>query len=85
MFDFLRKYLKPEEFVPTPKKKVPGAMHPLVAEKMKKGRAAGVGIVYSKSGLPRIDPGWINSLDPAQKDLVAKDLSKRGFKVEDFQ
>lgn len=43
---------------------------------------AGVGIVW-RNGKPVIDPGWIEGLNPTQREWVAQHLDSRGFRLND--
>ncbi len=70
------------EFVPTPKAKVPGAVHPLVAQKALRahGKAVGVGMVYDKDGVPKVDdPEWFAKLSPEYRAAVKADLNRHGW------
>ncbi len=40
-----------------------------------------VGIVYSPSGEPRIDAGFIDSLNPIQRRWVEENLSENGYNI----
>lgn len=72
------------DYVPVPKAKVPGAMHPLVranAAKPVRGTARGVGIVYDASGAPKLTKDWLDSLKPADRVAVDANLARRGWRV----
>lgn len=41
---------------------------------------SGVGVVW-RNGEPVIDPGWVESLNPLQREWVEKHLDSRGFRL----
>lgn len=74
------------EYVPTPKQKVPGAVHPLVAMKKLRaqGKAVGVGVVYDAEGKPKVDdPQWFAKLSPEYRAAVKEDLKRHGWNLTD--
>lgn len=70
-------------YVPTPKAKDPGAMHPLVRAKLDKpkARATGVGIVYDRDGRPKITRDWVEHLTPTDRAAVDQNLAAHGWKI----
>lgn len=71
------------DFVPTPKKKDPAAVHPGVLASRTRARAIGVGVVYGPDGAPKIAPDFIANLSPPHRKWVHDDLARHGWKLND--
>lgn len=71
------------EFVPTPKPKIPGAVHPGVAASQlrAKGKARGTGIVFDAAGRPKITKDFLDNLPPDERQKVDALLAARGWRV----
>lgn len=73
------------DYVPTPKRKVPGAMHPQVRANLSKPpalpRAVGCGIVYDRNGRPKITADWLENLSPAERRAADTNLAEHGWRV----
>ncbi len=71
------------EYVPTPKPKVAGTVHPLVAANAAKPKKAprGVGIVYAADGTPRISADWVNNLSAEHRKWAEQDLRAHGYQL----
>jgi len=58
----------------------PRGVHPgVAASRARPQRAIGVGVVYDKTGAPKIDPGFLEGLRPGQRVAVAADLARHGY------
>lgn len=70
-------------YIPKPKPKVAGAMHPLVAAKANRplAKAFGVGIVYDRDGRPKITKDWLDNLPAGERAAVDKNLAEHGWRV----
>jgi hypothetical protein len=70
-------------YIPVPKPKVAGAMHPLVRAKLDRPqyKARGVGITWDRDGRPKITQDWLDHLSPVDRALVDADLAARGWRV----